>query len=50
MGRKSHVSYSVSGATRLMRRLGFTPQMPALRVADATSRRSRCGKRRPGRR
>ncbi|MEU2743086.1 winged helix-turn-helix domain-containing protein [Streptomyces sp. NPDC007095] len=27
-------SYSVSGATRLMRRLGFTPQMPARRVAE----------------
>ncbi|MCC5481142.1 winged helix-turn-helix domain-containing protein [Streptomyces sp. JA03] len=30
IGRKFHVSYSISGATRLMRRLGFTPQMPAL--------------------
>ncbi|MET7728539.1 winged helix-turn-helix domain-containing protein [Streptomyces mirabilis] len=34
IGRKFHVSYSVSGATRLMRRLGFTPQMPARRVAE----------------
>ncbi|MCQ4080778.1 winged helix-turn-helix domain-containing protein [Streptomyces sp. RB6PN25] len=25
IGRKFHVSYSVSGATRLMHRLGFTP-------------------------
>ncbi|MFC6600260.1 winged helix-turn-helix domain-containing protein [Kitasatospora paranensis] len=30
IGRKFHVSYSVSGATRLMRRLGFTPQVPVL--------------------
>ncbi|WP_281155728.1 winged helix-turn-helix domain-containing protein [Streptomyces sp. HYC2] len=34
IGRKFHVSYSVSGATRLMRRLGFTPQMPARRAAE----------------
>jgi transposase len=34
IGRKFHVSYSVSGATRLMRRLGFTPQVPARRVAE----------------
>jgi transposase len=34
IGRKFHVSYSVSGATRLMRRLGFTPQMPARRSAE----------------
>uniref|UniRef100_A0AAU2VGW9 Winged helix-turn-helix domain-containing protein n=1 Tax=Streptomyces sp. NBC_00003 TaxID=2903608 RepID=A0AAU2VGW9_9ACTN len=33
-GRKFHVSYSVSGATRLMRRRGFTPQMPARHVAE----------------
>ncbi|MER6434728.1 winged helix-turn-helix domain-containing protein [Streptomyces sp900105245] len=26
--------YSVSGATRLMRRLGFTPQVPARRAAE----------------
>ncbi|UYQ65356.1 IS630 family transposase [Streptomyces peucetius] len=29
IGRKFHVSYSVSGATRLMHRLGFSPQVPA---------------------
>lgn len=29
-----HVSYSVSGATRLMHRLGFSPQVPARRVAE----------------
>ncbi|WP_435843413.1 IS630 family transposase [Streptomyces hirsutus] len=34
IGRKFHVSYSVSGATRLMRRLGFTPQMPGRRAAE----------------
>ncbi|MET8631047.1 winged helix-turn-helix domain-containing protein [Kitasatospora sp. NPDC004669] len=34
IGRKFHVSYSVSGATRLMRRLGFTPQVPARRAAE----------------
>jgi transposase len=34
IGRKFHVSYSVSGATRLMRRLGFSPQMPVRRVAE----------------
>jgi transposase len=34
IGRKFHVSYSVSGATRLIRRLGFSPQVPARRVAE----------------
>jgi transposase len=34
IGRKFHVSYSVSAATRLMRRLGFTPQIPARRAAE----------------
>ncbi|WP_405407167.1 winged helix-turn-helix domain-containing protein [Streptomyces decoyicus] len=34
IGRKFHVSYSVSGATRLMRRIGFTPQVPARRAAE----------------
>ncbi|MCX5233095.1 winged helix-turn-helix domain-containing protein [Streptomyces sp. NBC_00233] len=34
IGRKFHVSYSVSGATRLMRRLGFTPQVPVRRAAE----------------
>lgn len=29
IGRKFHVSYSVSGATRLIHRLGFSPQVPA---------------------
>ncbi|WP_406419504.1 winged helix-turn-helix domain-containing protein [Streptomyces sp. NBC_01614] len=33
IGRKFHVSCSVSGATRLMHRLGFAPQVPARRVA-----------------
>uniref|UniRef100_UPI003592FCC3 winged helix-turn-helix domain-containing protein n=1 Tax=Streptomyces canus TaxID=58343 RepID=UPI003592FCC3 len=34
IGRKFHVSYSVWGATRLMHRLGFSPQVPARRVAE----------------
>ncbi|MCX5107282.1 winged helix-turn-helix domain-containing protein [Streptomyces sp. NBC_00378] len=34
IGRKFHVSYSVSGATRLVHRLGFSPQVPARRVAE----------------
>nr|WP_308407821.1 winged helix-turn-helix domain-containing protein [Streptomyces sp. RKAG337] len=34
IGRKFHVSYSVSGATRLMHRLGFSPQVPARRTAE----------------
>lgn len=34
IGRKFHVSYSVSGATRLMHRLGFSPQVPTRRVAE----------------
>lgn len=34
IGRKFHASYSVSGATRLMHRLGFSPQVPARRVAE----------------
>ncbi|MET8809851.1 winged helix-turn-helix domain-containing protein [Streptomyces sp. NPDC004546] len=34
IGRKFHLSYSVSGATRLMHRLGFSSQVPARRVAE----------------
>ncbi|WP_435792308.1 IS630 family transposase [Actinacidiphila glaucinigra] len=34
IGRKFHVTYSVSGATRLMHRLGFSPQVPERRVAE----------------
>ncbi|MDO0936771.1 winged helix-turn-helix domain-containing protein [Streptomyces sp. DG2A-72] len=34
IGRKFHISYSISGATRLMHRLGFSPQVPARRVAE----------------
>nr|WP_189265338.1 winged helix-turn-helix domain-containing protein [Streptomyces fuscichromogenes] len=33
IGRKFHLSYGVSGATRLMCRLGFNPQVPARRAA-----------------
>ncbi|MFF7859348.1 winged helix-turn-helix domain-containing protein [Streptomyces sp. NPDC007904] len=38
IGRKFHVSYSVSGATRLMHRLGFSPQVPSRRVAERDER------------
>jgi len=38
IGRRFHLSYSVSGATRLMRRLGFTPQVPARRAAERDER------------
>ncbi|MET8132946.1 winged helix-turn-helix domain-containing protein [Streptomyces sp. NPDC005251] len=34
IGRKFHASYSVSRATRLMHRLGFSPQIPVRRVAE----------------
>ncbi|MFD5932293.1 winged helix-turn-helix domain-containing protein [Streptomyces sp. NPDC060333] len=34
IGRKFRVTYSVSGTTRLMHRLGFSPQVPARRVAE----------------
>ncbi|GAA2281095.1 hypothetical protein GCM10010430_78990 [Kitasatospora cystarginea] len=34
IGRRFHVPYSVSGATRLMHRLGFTPQMAARRAVE----------------
>lgn len=44
IGRKFHVSYGVSGATRLMRRLGFTPQMPARRVAERDEQALAVGK------
>ncbi|MFF8847658.1 winged helix-turn-helix domain-containing protein [Streptomyces sp. NPDC015127] len=48
IGRKFHVAYSVSGATRLMHRLGFSPQVPRGGWPSATSRPSRRGRRRPG--
>lgn len=38
IGREFHVSYSVSGASRLMHRLGFSPQVPARRVAERDER------------
>jgi transposase len=34
IGRKFHMSYSPSAAIRLMRRLGFTPQVPARRAVQ----------------
>ncbi len=48
IGRKFHVSYSVSGATRLMHRLGFSPQVLARKSLNATSRPSPRVRRRPG--
>ncbi|MFG2425910.1 winged helix-turn-helix domain-containing protein [Streptomyces sp. NPDC048448] len=50
IGRKFHVSYRVSGATRLMHRLGFSPQMPVRRVAERDEQAVERGRRRPGRR
>uniref|UniRef100_UPI00398ACCAA helix-turn-helix domain-containing protein n=1 Tax=Streptomyces gramineus TaxID=910542 RepID=UPI00398ACCAA len=47
IGKKFHVSYSVSGATRLMHRLGFR-RSPRAGSPSATSRPSPCGRRRPG--
>ncbi|WP_234371824.1 MULTISPECIES: winged helix-turn-helix domain-containing protein [unclassified Streptomyces] len=44
--RAFHVSYSVSGATRLMHRFGFSPQAPA--PPSTMSRLSPRGKTRPG--
>ncbi|QKW25968.1 winged helix-turn-helix domain-containing protein [Streptomyces seoulensis] len=38
IGRKFHVSYSISSATRLMHRLGFSPQVAARRVAERDER------------
>ncbi|MFE2336586.1 winged helix-turn-helix domain-containing protein [Streptomyces coelicoflavus] len=34
IGRKFHVSYSVSGVTRLLHRMGFSVQMPARPAAE----------------
>jgi transposase len=34
IGRPLHVRYTVRGATYLMRRLGYTPQVPAHRAAE----------------
>jgi transposase len=34
IGRKFHISCSASAAVRLMRKLGFTPQMPARRAVQ----------------
>ncbi|MER5617478.1 winged helix-turn-helix domain-containing protein [Streptomyces sp. NPDC002215] len=44
IGRKFQVSYSVSGATRLMHRIGFSPQVPARRVTDRDERAVRVWK------
>jgi len=34
IGRKFHISYSVSGVTRLLHRMGFSVQMPARPAAE----------------
>jgi transposase len=49
IGREFHVSYSVSGATRLMRS-GSPRRSPQGGLRNATSRPSPRGRRRPGRR
>ncbi|MFJ4866334.1 winged helix-turn-helix domain-containing protein [Streptomyces sp. NPDC088748] len=38
IGSRFHVSYSVSGATRLMHRIGFSPQVSVRRVAQRDER------------
>jgi hypothetical protein len=48
IGRKFHVSYSASGATRLMHRRGFSPQVPARRVAERDEQAVTAWKERPG--
>ncbi|MFQ6148029.1 helix-turn-helix domain-containing protein [Streptomyces seoulensis] len=50
IGRKFQVSGSVSGATRLMHRLGFGPQVPARRVAERDEQAVTAWKEGPGRR
>lgn len=44
ISRKVHVSYSVSGATRLMHRLGFGSQITERRVAERDETAVRVGK------
>ncbi|GAA3905871.1 hypothetical protein GCM10022207_89090 [Streptomyces lannensis] len=34
IGRKFHISYSVSGVTRLLHRMGYSVQMPARPAAE----------------
>ncbi|MFI6728429.1 winged helix-turn-helix domain-containing protein [Streptomyces sp. R-74717] len=34
IGRKFHISYSVSGATRLLHRMGYSVQVPARPAAE----------------
>nr|WP_234362412.1 winged helix-turn-helix domain-containing protein [Streptomyces sp. IMTB 1903] len=53
IGRKFHLApllYSVSAATRLMHRLGSSPQAPRAVSPSGTNRPSPQGRRRPGRR
>ena len=46
IGRLFHMSYSVSGATLLMRRLGYSPQVPAHRAAERDEQAVRAWKER----
>jgi transposase len=48
IGGKFHVSYSVSGATGLMHRLGFGAQVPARRVAERDKQAVTAWKEGPG--
>ncbi|MEU0664156.1 winged helix-turn-helix domain-containing protein [Streptomyces lavendulocolor] len=50
IGRTFHVSHSVSGATRLMHRIGFTPQVPARPAAGRDEQALAPKRKRPGRR
>lgn len=49
IGRLFHVTYTVEGAWRLLKRHGWSWQQPTRRAISATTARSRCGRRRPGR-
>ncbi len=50
IGRKFHISYSVSGVTRLLHRMGSACRCPPAPPPSATRTRSPHGGRRPGRR
>ncbi|MEE1806909.1 winged helix-turn-helix domain-containing protein [Streptomyces sp. BE133] len=50
IGRKFHISYSFSGVTRLLHRMGYSVQMPARPAAERDEDAILHGGRRPGRR
>ncbi|MFE1547621.1 winged helix-turn-helix domain-containing protein [Streptomyces sp. NPDC058718] len=50
IGRLFHVSYTVAGMWRLLKRHGWLLQQPAGARSNATTRRSSCGRRRSGHR